>query len=128
MNKVILKGRLTNKPQTKNITDEMSVTRFSIAVDRKYKKDEETKADFINIVAWNKTGEFIEKFFDKGQEILIIGRLETSHYIDKDSQKKLTSYNVVVEEVEFVGKKEQKEDKDFEFEINEDNYIDDLPF
>lgn len=111
MNKIFLKGRLTNDPEQKFIRDEMSVTRFNIAIDRRVKKDEEKQTDFINIVAWNKLGEFVKNYFDKGQEILIIGRLETNQYIDKDSQKKITSYNVVAEEIEFCGsKKEKKED------------------
>lgn len=120
MNKIILKGRLTNKPMTRNINENNSVTKFSIAINRKSKKDEEKKTDFINISAWNKQGEFIEKYFDKGQEILIVGRLETNQYIDKETQKKITSYEVIVEEVEFVGaKKEKTEDTEFAFNEND---------
>lgn len=131
MNKVILKGRLTKSPEIKHITDEMSVTKFSVAVDRKAKAGEEKKTDFINCTAWNKQGEFIEKYFSKGQEIAIVGRLEVNNY-EKDGERK-TSVYVVVEEAEFVGskKKEQKED----IETNEDleinfNFTDDsdLPF
>ena len=128
MNKIFIKGRLTKSPELKHITDEMSVTKFSVAVDRKVKAGEEKKADFINCTAWNKQGEFIEKYFSKGQEIAIIGRLEVNNY-EKDGERK-TSVYVVVEEVEFVGskKKEQKED----IESNEDleidfNYTDDTP-
>ena len=131
MNKIFIKGRLTKSPELKHINDEMSVTKFSVAVDRKVKAGEEKKTDFINCTAWNKQGEFIEKYFSKGQEIAIVGRLEVNNY-EKDGERK-TSVYVVVEEVEFVGskKKEQKED----IESNEDleinfNFTDDsdLPF
>lgn len=120
MNKVFIKGRLTVTPEQRFIRDEVSVVRFGVAVDRKIKKGEEKQTDFINIVAWNKLGEFVKNYFDKGQEILIIGRLETNQYVDKDSQKKLTSYSVVAEEIEFCGKKEKQEKKekiteDFDF-------------
>lgn len=132
MNKIFLKGRLTNNPEQKFIRDEISVTRFNIAIDRRVKKDEEKQTDFINIVAWNKLGEFVKNYFDKGQEILIIGRLETNQYIDKDSQKKITSYNVVAEEIEFCGSKKEKKEDDLEipekttlYHYEED---DELPF
>lgn len=131
MNKIFIKGRLTKSPEIKHITDEMSVTKFSVAVDRKAKAGEEKKTDFINCTAWNKQGEFIEKYFSKGQEIAIVGRLEVNNY-EKDGERK-TSVYVVVEEAEFVGskKKEQKEDienvEDLEIDFN---YTDDsdLPF
>ena len=131
MNKVILKGRLTKSPELKYINENMSVTNFSVAVDRKVKAGEEKKTDFINCTAWNKQGEFIEKYFSKGQEIAIVGRLEVNNY-EKDGERK-TSVYVVVEEVEFVGskKKEQKEDVENveDLEINF-NFTDDsdLPF
>lgn len=131
MNKIFIKGRLTKSPELKHITDEMSVTKFSVAVDRKVKAGEEKKTDFINCTAWNKQGEFIEKYFSKGQEIAIVGRLEVNNY-EKDGERK-TSFYVVVEEAEFVGskKKEQKEDIENveDLEINF-NFTDDsdLPF
>ena len=131
MNKIFLKGRLTKDPELKQINDTMSVTRFSIAVSRKVKAGEEKKTDFVNIVAWNKQGEFINQYFKKGQEILIIGRLEVNSY-EKDGVKK-TSIDVVTEDVEFVGSKktEQKENiedvQDLQIDFN-DNQDLDLPF
>lgn len=131
MNKIFLKGRLTKDPELKQINDTMSVTRFSIAVSRKVKAGEEKKTDFVNIVAWNKQGEFINQYFKKGQEILIIGRLEANSY-EKDGVKK-TSIDVVTEDVEFVGSKktEQKENiedvQDLQIDFN-DNQDLDLPF
>jgi single-strand DNA-binding protein len=132
MNKVILKGRLTSDPVQRYIRDEISVTSFSVAVNRPY--DKEKKADFINVVAWNKQAELIKKYFTKGQEIAIVGRLESNQYVDKDTQKKLTSYQVVTEEIEFCGtKKEKEEDPEekttlykYETENTEDDDI--LPF
>lgn len=131
MNKILLKGRLTKDPELKQINDTMSVTRFSIAVSRKVKAGEEKKTDFVNIVAWNKQGEFINQYFKKGQEILIIGRLEVNSY-EKDGVKK-TNIDVVTEDVEFVGSKktEQKENiedvQDLQIDFN-DNQDLDLPF
>lgn len=121
MNKVILKGRLTNDPVQRYIRDEMNVVSFSIAVNR-----DKEKADFINVVAWNKQGEFVKKYFSKGQEIVIIGRLESNQYVDKDTQKKLTSYQVVTEEIEFCGyKKEQEKTTLYKYEPEDSS---ELPF
>lgn len=140
MNKIFIKGRLVREPEQRFISDEKSVTRFSLAVNRRFaKKDDEQQADFINIVAWNKIGEFAKKYFTKGQEMLVVGRLETSLYIDKESQKRLTNYQVIAEEIEFCGTKKevqnkQDEDEDFSFDENEIVNIDfsndenDLPF
>lgn len=119
MNKVILKGRVATEPVQRFIRDEMNVVSFSIAVNRK------DKADFINVVAWNKQGEFIKKYFSKGQEIVIVGRLETNQYTDKDTQKKLTSYQVVTEEIEFCGHKREEEGKTTLYKYEPD---DELPF
>ena len=132
MNKVFLKGRLTSDPVQRYIRDEISVTSFSVAVNRPY--DKEKKADFINVVAWNKQAELIKKYFTKGQEIAIVGRLESNQYVDKDTQKKLTSYQVVTEEIEFCGTKKEKEEEPeekttlyhYETENTEDDDI--LPF
>lgn len=113
MNKIILKGRLTGEPEKRYINESNSVVRFSIAVDRKKKKDGEKETDFFNIIAWNKQGEFIENFFHKGQEILITGRMEMSQYMDRDN-KKVTRYEVVAEEVEFAGAKKEPEEQNFD--------------
>lgn len=126
MNKIILKGRLTNDPEQRYINEEQFVVSFSIAVNKKKKEE----VNFFNIAAWNKTGEFVKNYFSKGQEILIIGRLDTNQYVDKDSHKKITSYVVVAEEVEFVGSKKEKQEENFDYEpeqVNFDNDTD-LPF
>ena len=110
MNKVILKGRLTKDVELKYTqTNNTAVTVFTIAVNRKTKQENQPNADFINIVAYGKTAEFISQYFKKGQEILIVGRIQTRNYDDKDG-KKVYVTEVITEEVEFVGSKEKEED------------------
>lgn len=106
MNKVILLGRLTKDPKTTQ-AGETTVARFSIAVDRRYKKDGQPSADFANVVAFGKTAEFIEKYFHKGMKILIDGRLQTGSY-EKDGVKHYTT-DVIAELVEFAESKKQEE-------------------
>ena len=86
MNKVHLIGRLTRDPELKytQTTEPIAVTRFSVAVNRKYKKDGEQEADFINCVSFGKQAEFVEKYFKKGQQIAICGRIQTGSYKDNN--------------------------------------------
>lgn len=107
MNKVILIGRLTKDPEVKFSQGDKSTAtaRFSLAVNRKFKNAEGNyEADFINCVAFNKTAEFVEKFFHKGDMIALTGRIQTGSYTNKDGVKVYTT-DVVVEEVEFAGGK-----------------------
>ena len=101
MNKVILIGRNTKKPETKYTQGQnpTAISRGTLAVDRKYKRDGEPTADFINFVAFGKTAEFIEKYFDKGSKMVIEGRIQTGSY-EKDGRTVYTT-DVVVEAVEF---------------------------
>ena len=89
MNKVILMGRLTRDPEVRYTqTNNTVVASFSLAVNRRFaKQGEERQADFINIVAWSKLGEFCSKYFKKGQQVGIIGRIQTRNYDDKDGKK-----------------------------------------
>lgn len=130
MNKVILIGNLTKDVEVRYTqTNNTMVASFSIAVSRKFKKDGEQTADFINIVAWGKTAEFVSKYFSKGMKIAIVGRIQTRTY-DDDKGVKHYITEVVAEEVEFVEKK--KVDEEREAIQNEDSYQisaeDDLPF
>jgi single-strand DNA-binding protein len=100
MNKVILKGRLTSKPELKTTSNDVYVCEFSIAVNRRFNKEQ---ADFINCQAWRQTGEFVHKYFDKGQEISVVGELHIDKY-DKDGETRYST-RVVVDEVEFCGSK-----------------------
>ncbi len=104
MNVVVLVGRLTDNPELRHTNSNISVTRFSIAVDRAYRSGEERQADFINIVAWRQTAEFITTYFKKGQRIGIEGSLRMNRYTDKDGNNR-TSYEVVVNNAHFVENK-----------------------
>ena len=130
MNKVILLGRLTKDPETRYTqTTNTQVTSFTLAVNRRFIKDgEERQADFINIVAWNKTAEFCSKYFKKGQQVGVIGRLQVRNWEDKQGQKHYVT-EVIAEEVYFADTKKEESTsaltEENQFEITDD---DDLPF
>ena len=105
MNKVILKGRLTANPELKTTASEIYVTDFSIAVHRRFNKEQ---TDFINCQAWRQTAEFISKYFTKGQEILVIGELHIEKR-EKDGETR-SAPRIVVDEVEFCGSKMEKKE------------------
>ena len=107
MNKVILIGRLTRDAETR-YSGETAVSRYSLAVDRKYKREGEQTADFINCVAFGKNGEFAEKYLKKGMKIAVTGRIQTGSYTDKDGKKVYTT-DVIVEEHEFCESKGSNE-------------------
>lgn len=106
MNKVILMGRLTKDPDVRYSQGEKAtaVARYTLAVDRKFKRDGEASADFINCIAFGKNGEFAEKYLRKGTKIVVVGRIQTGSYTNKDGQKVYTT-DVVVEEHEFAESK-----------------------
>ena len=103
-NLVVLTGRLTADPELKTTPTGVNVTSFSIAVSRRYRSGEETQADFINIVAWRQTAEFITKYFKKGSMIGIEGSIQTRKYIDKEGKNR-TIFEVVANNVQFVEAK-----------------------
>jgi len=107
MNKVMLVGRLTAKPELRYTSSNTAMVRFSVAVNRPFTNAEgKREADFINVVAWRKQAETISKFFDKGSLISIEGRLQNGSYDDKDGNKRYTM-DVVLENFEFVeGRKD----------------------
>ncbi|HBI71651.1 MAG TPA: single-stranded DNA-binding protein [Lachnospiraceae bacterium] len=104
MNNVSLVGRFTRDPEVRYTDGGLSIARFSLAVDRRFKKDGQPDADFPNCVAFGKTAEFIEKYFHKGQRMGLVGRIQTGSYIKEDGTKVYTT-DVVVENVEFVESK-----------------------
>ena len=109
MNNVSLIGRLTADPELRHTQSDLAMTRFSIAVDRSYTKPgEDRQTDFINIVAWRQTAEFICKYFAKGQRIALTGRIQTGSYTDKDGNKRST-FDVVAENVEFCESKQSQD-------------------
>ena len=105
-NLVVLTGRLTADPELKYTPNNIPVTSFSIAVSRRYKAGEETQADFINIVAWQKTAEFVTKYFSKGSMIGIEGSIQTRRYTDKEGKNR-TVFEVVANNVQFVESKRE---------------------
>lgn len=105
MNKVILMGRLTKDPVVRySQGDTMAVARYTLAVDRRFKRDDQPTADFIGCVAFGKSGEFAEKYLRKGIKIAVTGRIQTGSYTNKEGQKVYTT-DVVVEEHEFAESK-----------------------
>lgn len=129
LNKAILNGRLTKAPELKQTNSGKSVCSFTIAVDRS--RDRE-KTDFVPIVAWGKTAEFVNQWFGKGDLITIVGRIEVRSYEDKDGNKRMAT-EIIAEEVLFGGSKnatnaseKPAESKNGGFEQIEDE--NDLPF
>ena len=116
MNKVILMGRLTKDPEVRYTQPNNTlVATFYWAVNRRFKKaGEESQADFINIVAWNKTGEFCSKYFKKGQQVGIIGRIQTRNWEDENKVKHYIT-EVVAEEAYFAeGKRDGESNGNFD--------------
>lgn len=136
MNNVSLIGRLTNTPELKITQSGTGYTRFSIAVDRRVKQGEEKQADFIDIVAWSKTAEFICKYFTKGKRIALNGSIRTGSYTAQDGTKKRT-FEVWCDNVEFCDSKSAETTESTANIVNEKkeaphteaaNDEDDLPF
>lgn len=103
-NIAILSGRLTADPELKATPNGVSVCSFTIAVERRFKQGEERQADFINIVAWRQTAEFISKYFSKGSMIGIEGAIQTRRYQDKDGNNR-TAFEVVANNAQFMESK-----------------------
>ena len=106
MNKVILMGRLTRDPDVRYSQGQTAtaVARYTLAIDRRFKREGEPTADFINCVAFGKAGEFAEKYFRKGIKVVVTGRIQTGNYTNREGQKVYTT-NVVIEEQEFAESK-----------------------
>jgi len=118
MNKVILMGRLTRDPEVRYTTNTNAlVCSYSLAVNRRFKTEGQPDADFINIVSWGKTAEFCSKYFTKGQQVGVIGRMQTRNYDDKDG-KKVYVTEVVAEEAYFADTKRDPNAANFEAGFN----------
>ena len=105
LNSVCLMGRLTADPELKSTQSGVSVCNFRIAVDRTYTpKGQEKQTDFINIVTWRGTAEFVSRYFRKGQLVAVQGSIQTSQYTDRDGNKR-TTFDVVADNVFFAEKK-----------------------
>ena len=132
LNLIVLQGRLTADPELKTTPNGLSVTSFSIAVDRNYQNTSERQADFIPIVAWRQTAEFICRNFTKGKMIIIEGELQSRKYTDKNGNNR-TVLEVIANNVQFAGDK-AKADEGANFGGNNEDFTEvdaddsDLPF
>lgn len=107
INTITLMGRLVADPELRTTTSGLSVARFRIAVDRAYAKSgEERQTDYINIVAWRQSADFVCRYFKKGQMIALTGSLQSNNYEDRDGNKR-TSYEVVADRISFCGSKSE---------------------
>ena len=122
LNCAVIMGRLTADPELKTTNSGLSVTSFCVAVDRPYKKDgKERETDFINVVAWRQTAEFVTSYFHKGSMIAIEGSLRTNKYTDKNGNNR-TSFFVLANNVSFCGSKSDSQNKNRS--SSKGNYID----
>lgn len=134
MNKVILMGRLTADPELKTTQSGISVVSARIAVNRRVaKQGDPVTADFIDVVFWRQTAEFVAKYFSKGRQIALVGSLQTRAWQDKDGNKR-TSVEVVADEVYFADSKQSEKVQELpKYEVPQGEYEevdddDDLPF
>lgn len=105
LNSIVIMGRLTSTPELKTTNSGVSVTSFTVAVDRRFQKHgEEKQTDFLNVVAWRQAADFVCKYFNKGDMIAVQGELQTRRYEDKDGNKR-TATEIVAENVSFCGGK-----------------------
>lgn len=107
MNKALLVGRITTKPELRTTSSGIPFTRFSVAINRPFTNNGERTADFINILVWRKQAENVCNFLDKGSQVAIEGRIQTGSYTDKDGNNR-TSFEVVADNVQFLDSKSQR--------------------
>jgi single-strand DNA-binding protein len=110
-NKAMLGGRLTSDIELKQTPTGVFTCSFSVAVNRKYQKDGERQADFINCVAWRGTAEFISKYFGKGSSIFVVGKIQTRTWTDSNGNKRYAT-EVIVDEANFVDGKGENASSD----------------
>lgn len=107
MNKVILMGRLTRDPEmsySNRGDSQLAIARFSLAVDRRFKRDGEPDADFFNCTAFGRQGEFVDKYLRQGTKVVVVGRIQNDNYTNREGQK-VYSVRVMVDEIEFAESK-----------------------
>lgn len=107
LNCAVIMGRLTADPELRTTPNGISVTSFSVAVDRSYQRaGEERQTDFINVVAWRNTAEFVSRYFRKGSMIAVQGSIQTRNYEDRNGNKR-TAFEIVADNVSFCGSKSE---------------------
>ena len=121
LNEIILQGRLTADPELKVTSTNKSVTSFSLAVERDFSTEGEKETDFINIVAWNGTAEFITKYFTKGKQMIVRGSLRIRHYQTENGEKRKVT-EVLADKVYFSGDKE-KTSNNVNFPPNNEEFV-----
>lgn len=131
INNVVLMGRLTADPELKTTQSGISVTSFSIAVERNYApKGQERQTDFINVVAWRQTAEFVTRYFHKGSMIAVEGSIQTRKYQDKNGNNRV-AVEVVANQVSFCGSKAESGTRNQEpsnpLDVDTDDDFEDLP-
>ena len=104
MNKVIIMGRLTRDPEISSSTNGTTFARYSVAVDRRFKREGDPDADFFNCTSFGKQAEFVERYLKKGTKVVVTGRLQNNNYTQKDGSK-VYSVQIMVEDVEFAESK-----------------------
>lgn len=133
LNSVIIMGRLTATPELKTTSSGLPVTSFTVAVDRRFQKQgEEKQTDFLNVVAWRQTADFVCKYFNKGSMIAVQGELQTRNYEDKNGNKRVAT-EIVADNVSFCGGKKDSaaaepaggDHYDYDFTADDE---DDLPY
>ena len=145
MNVAVITGRLTKDPELRTTPNNTPVCTFDVAVDRDYQKDGKKETDFITVVAWRQTAEFVARYFSKGKEIGVQGSVQTRNYEDKSGHKR-KAVEIVADKVSFVGGKSNGETtktpynapqsrngtqitaEQFETLYNDENADDGLPF
>ena len=129
MNKVILMGRLTKDPEVNSSSSGTAYARYSIAVDRKFKRENEPTADFFNCVSFGKQAEFAEKYLKKGTKIVVTGSIQNNNYTNREGNK-VFEVRIMVEEVEFAESKTNNTDTNTQSDfVNVPNgLVDELPF
>ncbi len=106
-NKVMIGGRLTADPENSQTTSGISVTKFSVAVNRRFAKDaSQQQTDFFNVTAWRATADFVSRYFKKGSSIFVIGTLQNRSWTDQNGQKRYAT-DIVAEEVSFVDSRSE---------------------
>ena len=132
MNRVILMGRLTTDPELKQVTQDAAVTRFTLAVNRRFAKEGQQQADFITCVAWRQTAEFICRYFGKGKMIAVEGQLQSRSWDGEDGKRQYAT-EVILDNAFFTGEKKEETPQQSKTDMN---FIDfgtvnnesDLPF
>lgn len=124
MNKVILMGRLTRAPEVRYSQgpNSMAVARWTLAVDRRFRREGEAESDFISCVAFGKAAEHAEKYYKQGTRIIISGRIQTGSYVNRDGIKVYTT-DVVIEEQEFAERKRGNQEQQEPVQAGSDGFM-----